>query len=66
MLGTVLTDLGFPSFLDPVILSEEEGSEKPSPDIFKKALEVINRTADGSESIIRPSQCLHVGDELIS
>ncbi|KDR75804.1 hypothetical protein GALMADRAFT_503824 [Galerina marginata CBS 339.88] len=60
----VLEDLGFPIYLNPIVLSEEEGIEKPSPDIFMKALEFVNTDAESSEGNIHPSECLHVGDEL--
>jgi len=61
----VLNDLGFPDSLDPVILSEEEGIEKPSGEIFMKTLEVVNQGIDRNKGPILPNQCLHVGDELI-
>ena len=60
----MLQDLNFPDFLQPVVLSEEEGIEKPSKQIFMKALELINGGLK-TESIIRPQECLHIGDELI-
>lgn len=60
----VLQDLNFPDFLQPVVLSEEENIEKPSKQIFMNALELINGGLK-TESIIRPQECLHIGDELI-
>ncbi|KIY66877.1 HAD-superfamily hydrolase [Cylindrobasidium torrendii FP15055 ss-10] len=58
-----LKDLGFPAYLDPILLSEEEGIEKPDPLIFKRALERINAT--GVMPPIEPAQCAHVGDEFV-
>ncbi|PPQ97387.1 LOW QUALITY PROTEIN: hypothetical protein CVT26_006621 [Gymnopilus dilepis] len=60
----VLTDLEFPKYLKPIILSEEEGVEKPSQEIFDRTLYAINKDASTSQEQIHPSQCLHVGDEL--
>ena len=60
----MLKDLSFPDSLQPVVLSEEEGIEKPSKQIFMKALELVNEDL-GTESTIRPEECLHIGDELI-
>ncbi|KAF8806424.1 HAD-like protein [Phlegmacium glaucopus] len=60
----VLKDLSFPDSLQPVVLSEEEGIEKPSGRIFMKALELVNGDLR-TESTIRPEECLHIGDELI-
>ncbi|KAF8897025.1 HAD-like domain-containing protein [Gymnopilus junonius] len=62
----VLTDLEFPDYLKPVILSEEEGIEKPSRHIFVRALGTVNREAGSTYGQIFPNQCLHVGDELTS
>ncbi|KAG6903017.1 hypothetical protein C0995_007450 [Termitomyces sp. Mi166 len=59
---SVLKDLDFPLHLDPIILSEEEGVEKPSPEFYRRALAVVN-TGNQRNPII-PAQCLHVGDEL--
>lgn len=59
----VLQDLSFPKEVQPILLSEEEGVEKPSREIFIRALERVN--AMGSEkAAILPEHCLHVGDEL--
>jgi FMN phosphatase YigB (HAD superfamily) len=55
----VLRDLEVASYLDPVILSEETGVDKPSPVIFLKACRELN----GSHTL-KPEQCVHVGDEL--
>ncbi|KAG5731291.1 Haloacid dehalogenase-like hydrolase domain-containing protein 3 [Termitomyces sp. T112] len=59
---SVLRDLEFPVFLDPIILSEEEGVEKPSPEIYRRALAVVN--SRNPQNPVVPAQCLHVGDEL--
>ncbi|KAK0485880.1 HAD-like domain-containing protein [Armillaria novae-zelandiae] len=58
---SVLKDLGFPGYLDPIVLSEEEGVEKPCKEIFIRALEAVNRTTERAISL---GECLHVGDEL--
>lgn len=58
---SVIQDLGFPSYLSPIILSEEEGIEKPSREIFERALTL----AANAEVPLKPAACLHVGDELI-
>ena len=46
------------------MLSEEEGIEKPSKQIFMKALELVNADMK-SGGTIQPEECLHIGDELI-
>ncbi|TFK73991.1 HAD-like protein [Pluteus cervinus] len=65
---SVLEDLGFPSTLAPIILSEEEGVEKPSPEIFMRALQKVNDANLRTEGFkpIEPRECVHVGDELMS
>jgi len=64
---SVLQDLDFPVFLDPVILSEEEGIEKPSGKIFLKAMSMIHSNESGrlDGANLKPENCLHVGDELV-
>ncbi|KAF8200935.1 HAD-like domain-containing protein [Pholiota molesta] len=62
---SVLKDLGFPDTLWPIVLSEEEGIEKPSPGIFMKALEFVNQEEALKHDPIRPQECLHIGDELV-
>ena len=63
--GEVLKDLGFPSFLEPIVLSEEEGVEKPSNEMFERTLKSINGTIKlRRERKVEASECLHVGDEL--
>jgi FMN phosphatase YigB (HAD superfamily) len=65
--GTVLQDLKFPSLLNPVVISEEEAIEKPSPEIFVRAISrVSQRVERQGGSAIKPEECLHVGDELDS
>jgi FMN phosphatase YigB (HAD superfamily) len=46
------------------VLSEEEGIEKPSKQIFLQVVKLVNRELK-TENIIRPEECLHIGDELI-
>ncbi|KAF8070532.1 HAD-like domain-containing protein [Lyophyllum atratum] len=60
----VLQDLGFPASLDSIILSEEVGLEKPSPEIFLRALSSVN--SKRPRSLVDTGQCLHVGDEIDS
>ncbi len=63
--GEVLKDLGFPSFLEPIVLSEEEGVEKPSNEMFERTLKSMNGTIElRRERKVEVSECLHVGDEL--
>ena len=65
--GAVLQDLDFPSPLNPVILSEEEGFEKPSPEIFLRAISQVSQKAERQgRDPIKLEECLHVGDELQS
>lgn len=45
----------------PIVLSEEEGIEKPAKEIFLRTLERMNSIRGEG---IRPEQCVHVGDEL--
>ncbi|KAJ7178433.1 HAD hydrolase subfamily IA REG-2-like protein [Mycena crocata] len=58
---SVMKDLNFPTYLNPILLSESEGVEKPSPEIFLRALRRVNEKL---ERPITPSECVHVGDEL--
>ncbi|CCL99859.1 uncharacterized protein FIBRA_01884 [Fibroporia radiculosa] len=51
----VLDDLDATRHLNIVLLSEEEGIEKPAPEIFLRACTRIG---------LRPAEALHVGDEL--
>lgn len=52
-----MADLGVSDFLDPFVLSEVEGVEKPAPQIWDKALE-------RSVAWKHRSEVIHVGDEL--
>ncbi|KAF8161176.1 HAD-like domain-containing protein [Crassisporium funariophilum] len=62
---SVLKDLDFPDCLKPIVLSEEEGIEKPSREIFLRALELVNQEGGTSQQpVIRLENCLHIGDEL--
>ncbi|KAG7091241.1 hypothetical protein E1B28_010292 [Marasmius oreades] len=71
IMKSVLRSLNFPSFLSPILLSEEEGIEKPKKDIFLRILAHVNdeqRTKhqlDGWKDIT-PRECLHVGDEVVA
>lgn len=58
---SVLKDLIFPPYLEPILLSESEGIQKPAPEIFLRALARVNAEL---EKPIVPSECLHVGDDL--
>ncbi|KAG6832637.1 hypothetical protein H0H92_014473 [Tricholoma furcatifolium] len=60
---SVLRDLDFPVYLEPIILSEEARVEKPAPDIFRLALSTVNCRLNDQE-LITPAECLHVGDEV--
>lgn len=61
-----MQDLQFPPFLTPILLSEEEGIEKPSKDIFMRALQRVCNDEKTGGLAIDPSECLHIGDELVS
>ena len=54
-IGAVIEDLGLMPLLDTVLLSEEEGVEKPSCAIFQRACERLG---------VKPEETVHVGDEL--
>ena len=53
---SALEDLGALQHLDPVLVSEKEGIEKPSRDIFIRACERAG---------VEPRNAIHVGDELV-
>lgn len=53
--GAVIEDLGIMPYLDAVLLSEDEGVEKPSCEIFRRACERLG---------VKPQETVHVGDEL--
>jgi FMN phosphatase YigB (HAD superfamily) len=57
----VLKDLDFPAYLSPILLSESEGDEKPSPEFFQLILRRVNAEL---EIPITPPECVHVGDEV--
>lgn len=59
--GSVIQDLGFPSYLCPIVLSEEEGIEKPCREIFERTLALFAKKG----TVLKPDECLHVGDELV-
>jgi FMN phosphatase YigB (HAD superfamily) len=50
-----LEELGVLSMLSPALFSEEEGIEKPSPEIWHRAL---NRAG------LDASQAIHIGDDI--
>jgi len=60
--AAVLKDLEFPDYIDPILISEELGIEKPAAGIFQHALDAVNARM---EVPIAADECLHVGDELI-
>ncbi len=53
-LRVILEQLGISKFFKHVFLSSELGADKPDPEIFRRALNVIHR---------EPNEVLHVGDE---
>lgn len=61
----VLRDLELPRDLGPITLSEDEGIEKPSPEIFWRTLHRVNeKRAFAGGAKITPAECLHIGDEI--
>jgi FMN phosphatase YigB (HAD superfamily) len=58
---SVLKDLDFPAYLSPILFSEIEGVEKPSPEFFQLILRRVNAEL---EIPITPPECVHVGDEV--
>jgi len=50
----ILEHLGISKFFKHVFISSELGADKPDPEIFRRALKVIN---------LKPEQVLHVGDD---
>jgi len=65
-LGSVLEDLNFPSEMDTIVLSEEEGIEKPAGQIFHRAIDNVNTKILRGQNPLDSAGCLHIGDELIS
>lgn len=61
----MLEDLGFPATLDTVVLSEEEGVEKPAQEIFLRTIGIVNEKVLYGQRPLDPAECLHIGDELI-
>ncbi|KAF9268449.1 HAD hydrolase subfamily IA REG-2-like protein [Marasmius fiardii PR-910] len=66
---SVLKSLDFPNFLSPILLSEEEGIEKPNPEIFLRILTRVNgeqrtKYQPNGWVDITPQECLHIGDDL--
>ncbi|KAK2463209.1 hypothetical protein APHAL10511_004864 [Amanita phalloides] len=62
---SVLQDLNFPPSIETIVLSEEEGVEKPMRQIFSRTIELVNRNVPYGEKLLSPAECLHIGDELI-
>ncbi len=50
----ILEQLGVSKFFKQVFLSSELGADKPDPEIFRRALNVIR---------LQPNEVLHVGDD---
>lgn len=50
----VLEHLGLSKFFSHVFISSELGADKPNPEIFRRALQLIN---------VKPQETLHVGDD---
>ena len=53
-LRRVLEDLGLSERFEKIIISSEVGCEKPDPEIFRRAVEIMD---------VAPGRCLHVGDD---
>ena len=49
--------------LDAIVISEEEGVAKPSPEFFKRVLDKVNASS-GSSNPILPQECMHIGNDL--
>jgi len=50
----ILEHLGISKFFEHVFVSSEIGADKPDPEIFRRALKIIQ---------LKPDQVLHVGDD---
>ena len=50
----ILEHLGISKFFDHVFISSEIGADKPDPEIFRRAVKLID---------LKPNQVLHVGDD---
>ena len=53
-LRMILEQLGVSQFFSHVFISSELGADKPDPEIFRRALKVIN---------LQPNEVLHIGDD---
>jgi putative hydrolase of the HAD superfamily len=53
-LRMILEQLGISKFFSRIFLSSELGADKPDPEIFRRALQIIE---------LQPSEVLHVGDD---
>jgi putative hydrolase of the HAD superfamily len=53
-LRLILEQLGISKFFSHIFISSEVGAEKPDPEIFVRALRIVN---------LQPSEVLHVGDD---
>jgi len=51
----VLADLNVLNYLNPILISEKEGIEKPNSEIFHRAC---------MKAAVQPNEAVHVGDEL--
>ena len=60
-----MEDLGFPTSLNTIVLSEEEGVEKPAKEIFLQTIKLVNGKVPHGRRPLDPAECLHIGDELI-
>jgi putative hydrolase of the HAD superfamily len=50
----ILQHLGISRFFDHIFVSSEIGADKPDPEIYRRALKLIN---------LKPNEVLHVGDD---
>jgi putative hydrolase of the HAD superfamily len=53
-LRLILQHLGISKFLTRIFISSEIGADKPDPEIFRRALKIID---------LKPNEVLHVGDD---
>lgn len=53
-LRLILQNLGISNYFGHVFISSELGADKPDPEIFRRALKVMN---------LKPDEVLHVGDD---
>lgn len=52
-----LDDLDATRYFDPILISEQEGIEKPAAEIFRRACDRVR---------VERGETLHVGDELVA